>query len=53
MTSNADFSRLRSLSCSGLDSGQIKSLLNALPPNNMLETLNIWYPLGKYIPIVC
>ncbi|KAJ7108639.1 hypothetical protein C8R44DRAFT_294536 [Mycena epipterygia] len=43
-TSNVDFSRLRSLSCSGLHSSHINALLKALPPQNVLESLNIWYP---------
>ncbi|KAJ7742723.1 hypothetical protein DFH07DRAFT_836284 [Mycena maculata] len=45
-SSGLDFSRLKMLSIHGLCHGQkIRSFLLVLPPNNVVETLNIWYPI--------
>ncbi|KAJ7131707.1 hypothetical protein C8R43DRAFT_657570 [Mycena crocata] len=45
MASNIDFSHLRSLSLSGLNNPEIRALLEAFPPTNIVDTLRIWCPL--------
>ncbi|KAJ7031934.1 hypothetical protein C8F04DRAFT_1108654 [Mycena alexandri] len=44
--SELDFSNLRSLSFSGLDSPAISAFLKVLPQENMVESLRIWYPIS-------
>ncbi|KAJ7185728.1 hypothetical protein C8R46DRAFT_1342939 [Mycena filopes] len=41
-----NFSHLRSLSFSGLDSPAISTFLKALPEENVVESLRIWYPFA-------